>query len=1231
MAEIRSIRVGTESTTDGGDTIDVPIDVGNAVPTFGAGRFEIRSTLGTGGAGVVYRAYDRQHQREVALKQLRKASGRDLYRFKKEFRALADIVHPNLVALHELHASNGEWFFTMELVEGVSFIDWVRPTAGICGPARARADIAAAKLDAARLHGVLVQLVDALIALHRAGKLHRDLKPSNVLVTPSGRLALLDFGLVATVAEGDPDRLAVGTPVYMSPEQAADQPLTEASDWYSVGAMLYEALVGRRPFEGEAEQVMTRKQSETPPTPRQLDSAVPQELSRLCMQLLQPTPAARPTGIAILEALGAQPSETTRTIGRSYPPAAFVGRTTEIELLRRAFADSRRGGVAMIVKGRSGIGKSTLIRRFLRGLGDSAFVLEGRCFEREAVPFKMLDGVVDALTGVLVGLPLLITEQVAPRDLGSLVRLFPVLRRVPKFSELTANSLVPPDPQEMRRRGFQALRAVIVRLTRMRPVVIFVDDAHWGDADSAVFLSELIHTAEPGLLIFVAHRPEDYLGVVAQVRRSPAAATRRGDVRDLEILPLSESDSAALVTLLSGDIARSASVVAMAAGNPLLLTEMARTPEVTPGLRIDDLVRERALKLSPDAQAMLAVSSIAARPIPVEIAAHAAGVIGGHDEATQLSVERLATLRQVGDQMILHPAHDYVRNAVLASLDAEARAGWHEALARAFEAVQGDQVDSQAVVEHWLAAGHPGNAAHHAVSAALRVEEAFAFRRAAELYEIALAYGPWDTAGQRDLLRRKAHALQCAGQLDEAAQVYAHAAQLLNDADAIDLERLHVEVLLRRGRLEEALPAAERLLARVGIRIALTSRSARARQATWLGVKLRNLDHVERDAAAIPANDLLAIDVLYSLSSSLAFTDPALGRVVQTELVRAALEAGEPVRVCLALAQEVCYAAAGGTRNRAAIETIAARLKSIALRIAYPHIIGLADTAMGIAAHMSGRWSDARGHLEAGLATLRDHGAGVRWEIDIGDTFWLATLFYLGDWREMARVTQVLLREASDRGDVLAQQGLRTGRCNLAWLLLNRPDEAQTQLATALQTVGGGFHLPHVQAVAAQINIDLYAGIPPAASRRLLEAWSGIEQLGLLRLQQPRVELGLLRARVLLADAAQPDRLRAVRGIGDDMVKEGAAWASALGHLVRAAALAWGDQRDAAAAELAQAEDELATAGMLGFLQVARLRRGQLEGGAGGIARAEAARDVLRDLGAIEPDRMASHLLPWPS
>ena len=128
----------------------------------------MRGTLGAGGAGTVYRVYDHTLQREVALKLLRTASGRDLYRFKREFRALADIVHPNLVALHELQAAEGTWFFTMELVEGESFIDWVRPSRTEAGPQRTRQDIRDAPVHELRLRASLIQLVDALLALHRA-------------------------------------------------------------------------------------------------------------------------------------------------------------------------------------------------------------------------------------------------------------------------------------------------------------------------------------------------------------------------------------------------------------------------------------------------------------------------------------------------------------------------------------------------------------------------------------------------------------------------------------------------------------------------------------------------------------------------------------------------------------------------------------------------------------------------------------------------------------------------------------------------------------------------------------------------------------------------------------------------------------------------------------------------------------------------------------------------------
>ncbi len=1201
----------------------------------GAGRFEVRGTLGAGGAGTVYRVHDQVLQREVALKLLRIASGRDLYRFKREFRALADIVHPNLVALHELHAAEGTWYFTMELVEGVSFIDWVRPS-DAHGPHRTRQDIQGAAPSELRLRGALIQLVDALLALHKAAKLHRDLKPSNVLVTPQGRLALLDFGLVASIAEDNPERLAVGTPVYMSPEQASDQSLTEASDWYSVGAMLYEALTGRRPFEGESEQVMTRKQTELPVHPLELVPSVPADLARLCMQLLAPAPAARPTGLQVLEQLGATPSPRTRDMARSAHPASFVGRVREIEELKRALTDTRTRGVAMLVGGKSGIGKSTLIRAFLRGLGDQVFVLEGRCFEREQVPFKMIDGIVDMLTGVIVALPPAMVEGLAAKDLGALMRLFPVMRRVKRFGDLAAQQSTPADPGELRRRGFHALRALLARLARYRPLVIFVDDAHWGDADSLAFFTELVHQPDPAMLVLIAHRPEDYLGVIAKLK---APSSRRGDVRELELAALDEADAIALVSQLAADPARTEAVVRAGAGHPLVLTELARAPELALGDQppaIGDLVRARAGRVSYEAQAMLAVSSIAARPLPVAIAARAAGVVGGHDEASQLAAERLATLRRVDGEMILQPAHDHVRQAVVASLDLESKAGWHEALARAFEDVQGEaDLDAQAVVEHWLAAGHPANAAHHAVNAGLRAEDALAFRRAAELYEIALAYGPWDSVGQRDLLRKKANALACAGLLDEAAAVYGHAAQLLPDDESIDLQRLHIEALLRRGRLDEAVPAAAQLLAHIGVRSPLARTSSRTRLAAqWFSSKLRGLEFVERLATECKPSDLLRIDVLYSIVSGLAFADPSLGRTLQAELLRVALECGEPVRVCLALSQELCYASAAGSRNAAVVEAVGAKLDALAQRVGHPFVVGLAQAARGIAAFMNGRWRDARDHLEAGLGTLREHGAGARWEIDIAESYWLQTLFYLGEWRELARQGQLLLREALDRGDIVAQLAIRTGTCNMMWLFAGRLDESRAQLEAAVAVLPPGFALPHVLATVAACNVALYAGDRAGAARILGARWPEIEELGVLRFQYLRVELEHLRARVAHAEqAGGPDAARDGRAlaISEDLIKEGAPWAIGLGLLVRAAALAAARSVEPALLALAAAEEQFAAMHMTSWIQLARMRRGVLEGTQASHARAAAARDALRDAGVVDPDRLVDVLAPWGS
>src|SRR5687768_5088804 len=166
----------------------------------GTARFEVIRLLGSGAMGEVYEARDRDQEVRVAIKVLRRMDARVLYRFKREFRVVQELAHPNLAALGELHHEGQLWFFTMELVEGVDLLRHVwRP-----------------ELDEARLRAVLRQLFEALVFLHAAGKVHRDVKPSNVMVTPAGRLVLLDFGLVtdADQTHASSDDI-VGTPAYM--------------------------------------------------------------------------------------------------------------------------------------------------------------------------------------------------------------------------------------------------------------------------------------------------------------------------------------------------------------------------------------------------------------------------------------------------------------------------------------------------------------------------------------------------------------------------------------------------------------------------------------------------------------------------------------------------------------------------------------------------------------------------------------------------------------------------------------------------------------------------------------------------------------------------------------------------------------------------------------------------------------------------------------------------------
>jgi serine/threonine-protein kinase len=208
-----------------------------------AERYEVRARLGKGGMGAVFRAWDRVLEEEIALKILLEPAGADTdlaKRFRSEIRLARKVVHPNVCRIYEYGEDKGLRFISMELIEGTD----LKRVIGESG------------LPPAQAYSIALQIAEGLEAIHRLGIVHRDLKTSNVMLDATGRVRLLDFG-IAKVVGADVTRGAtdtgniVGTPEYMSPEQARAEKVDTRSDLYSLGVVTYELFSGRPPFRGD--------------------------------------------------------------------------------------------------------------------------------------------------------------------------------------------------------------------------------------------------------------------------------------------------------------------------------------------------------------------------------------------------------------------------------------------------------------------------------------------------------------------------------------------------------------------------------------------------------------------------------------------------------------------------------------------------------------------------------------------------------------------------------------------------------------------------------------------------------------------------------------------------------------------------------------------------------------------------------------------------------------------
>ena len=683
--------------------------------------YSVISELGRGGMGVVYRARHERHNRDVALKTLLHISPVELQRFKQEFRSLADIAHPNLAGLYDLLSDGETWCFSMEILEAVDFNEYVwsgfealRRNERVT-PATQASD-GAPRLTAEiqeRLFEGLKQLALGLNALHQAGMLHRDIKPSNVLVTTEGRVVLVDFGLASVFEEGSDERPQgiQGTPEYMAPEQAACNPISPATDWYAVGVMIYEILTGGWPIQGTPLKIIFKKQKETPREARELEPTIPAELNDLCMKLLAKDAADRPTVADVLRCIEAEDLiETLQAPTLAGAGTDLVGREGHLAGLSKSFKQVIDGTTkSLFVHGKSGMGKSVLIQKFLDGVREQkqAVVLNGRCYEQESVPFKALDSLIDSLAAHIVRLPEPEVRALTPKDSLPLVRLFPVLGQIPGVSDPGKPSIQNVDQQELRQRAMNALRELLKRLGDRQPLVLYIDDLQWGDEDSADLLADLVRPPDaPRMMVLGSYRTENRDTSVCLKALATAYTTGQQHPHREEIAvdSLQEADAKRLALMLLGrhDAATqelAGKIARESGGWPFFVWELAQHVQDDPdiadkSLELDEVIWTRVNRLPEEARHLLELVAVTARPIPASEAYQAMDAMEkGQGFLAQLRTNNFVRSTESEDEDTMVEAyHDRIRESVVHHLDKATIQGHSLNLALTIEKVSGIQV-----------------------------------------------------------------------------------------------------------------------------------------------------------------------------------------------------------------------------------------------------------------------------------------------------------------------------------------------------------------------------------------------------------------------------------------------------------------------------------------------------------------------------------------------------------
>ncbi|HET9480944.1 MAG TPA: AAA family ATPase, partial [Candidatus Polarisedimenticolia bacterium] len=572
-------------------------------------HYRVTRELGQGGMGVVYLAEDLNLGRPVVLKVIRRelaADPRVEERFRREARACASVVHPNITTLFEVNRHDDLWYMCMEYVEGRTLRTLLSESGTL--PVSDAVRIAAAAAD-------------ALGAAHARGIVHRDIKPENIMISEAGQVKVLDFGLAAFTSRSlqrldvsalqtgaeqlTIEGVAIGTLHYMSPEQARGAAVTPASDVFSLGAVLYETLAGLPPFRGdnslavmhsiaydeppplasrradvslELEQVVRRALRKRPDERYESGASLRHDLLRLAGEEAALSPeSGSSVGAPVLLSSEFLHDAVTDQAPRHFD-ARLVGREKELQALTARLDRALHGeGSLVLVSGEAGIGKTRLVSELARRseMRGARYVL-GRCVFREGgLPYHPF---VEAADRLIAGLGLEDSsrfEAYVRERIPALAGRLPILKSFLQLAGQESTALIA-DKEHL----LDAISALFLGFARERPMLLHIDDLHWADEATVDLLLYLARSCRDSQgLIVGTYRPEEVTGSAgAHPLGRLLDRMSTGDVyEEIRLGRLGPADTAAIVSsTVPGAAIESGFLLRLheeTAGNPFFVIE----------------------------------------------------------------------------------------------------------------------------------------------------------------------------------------------------------------------------------------------------------------------------------------------------------------------------------------------------------------------------------------------------------------------------------------------------------------------------------------------------------------------------------------------------------------------------------------------------------------------------------------------------------------------------------